>query len=164
MSHIRRFDHVGITVADLDAATQFFVALGLEIEGGRRLRGCRPRRCSRDGEVRRLRDGGGNRRVRGLLADGLRPRPRGDHCCACAAHVLTGPFLVVQGFPARFLAVADQKLIPLILELRGSGWRARGFAHQTQRGRPGTRHPRARRPRLRGRRPLRPVPDRGGWP
>src|ERR1700730_10402700 len=33
MSHLRRFDHVGITVADLDAATQFFVALGLEIEG-----------------------------------------------------------------------------------------------------------------------------------
>jgi catechol 2,3-dioxygenase-like lactoylglutathione lyase family enzyme len=33
MSHIRRFDHIGVTVADLDAATQFFVALGLEIEG-----------------------------------------------------------------------------------------------------------------------------------
>jgi catechol 2,3-dioxygenase-like lactoylglutathione lyase family enzyme len=33
MSHVRRFDHVGITVADLDAATQFFVVLGLEIEG-----------------------------------------------------------------------------------------------------------------------------------
>src|SRR3954451_21414640 len=33
MSHVRRFDHVGITVADLDAATQFFVALGLEVEG-----------------------------------------------------------------------------------------------------------------------------------
>src|ERR1043165_242938 len=33
MSHVRRFDHVGITVADLDAATEFFVALGLEIEG-----------------------------------------------------------------------------------------------------------------------------------
>jgi catechol 2,3-dioxygenase-like lactoylglutathione lyase family enzyme len=33
MSHVRRFDHVGITVTDLDAATQFFVALGLEIEG-----------------------------------------------------------------------------------------------------------------------------------
>ena len=33
MAHVRRFDHVGITVADLDAATQFFVALGLEIEG-----------------------------------------------------------------------------------------------------------------------------------
>ena len=33
MSHIRSFDHVGVTVADLDAATQFFVALGLEIEG-----------------------------------------------------------------------------------------------------------------------------------
>jgi catechol 2,3-dioxygenase-like lactoylglutathione lyase family enzyme len=33
MSHIKRFDHVGITVADLDAATEFFVGLGLEVEG-----------------------------------------------------------------------------------------------------------------------------------
>src|SRR3954447_21189253 len=33
MSHVRHFDHVGITVSDLDAATEFFVALGLEIEG-----------------------------------------------------------------------------------------------------------------------------------
>lgn len=33
MTHVRRFDHVAITVADLDAATQFFVALGLEVEG-----------------------------------------------------------------------------------------------------------------------------------
>src|SRR5947199_6255168 len=33
MSHIRRFDHVGITVADLDRATAFFVGLGLEVEG-----------------------------------------------------------------------------------------------------------------------------------
>ena len=32
MSHVRRFDHVGITVADLDAVTTFFVALGLEVE------------------------------------------------------------------------------------------------------------------------------------
>jgi catechol 2,3-dioxygenase-like lactoylglutathione lyase family enzyme len=29
MTFIRRFDHVGITVADLDAATAFFVGLGL---------------------------------------------------------------------------------------------------------------------------------------
>lgn len=29
-----RFDHVGITVGDLGAATSFFVSLGLEIEGG----------------------------------------------------------------------------------------------------------------------------------
>jgi catechol 2,3-dioxygenase-like lactoylglutathione lyase family enzyme len=28
-----RFDHVGITVADLDAVTAFFVGLGLEVEG-----------------------------------------------------------------------------------------------------------------------------------
>jgi catechol 2,3-dioxygenase-like lactoylglutathione lyase family enzyme len=35
MSHVRRFDHVGITVADLDAATTFFVGLGLEVEGTR---------------------------------------------------------------------------------------------------------------------------------
>jgi catechol 2,3-dioxygenase-like lactoylglutathione lyase family enzyme len=33
MSPIQRFDHVGITVADLDAATAFFVGLGLEVEG-----------------------------------------------------------------------------------------------------------------------------------
>jgi catechol 2,3-dioxygenase-like lactoylglutathione lyase family enzyme len=33
VSHIRRFDHVGITVADLDAATAFFVGLGLKVEG-----------------------------------------------------------------------------------------------------------------------------------
>ena len=33
MSHITQFDHVGITVADLDTATEFFADLGLEIEG-----------------------------------------------------------------------------------------------------------------------------------
>ncbi|KAA0018499.1 VOC family protein [Antrihabitans cavernicola] len=33
MTHIRRFDHIGITVADLDSATAFFVGLGLEVEG-----------------------------------------------------------------------------------------------------------------------------------
>lgn len=33
MTHIRRFDHVGITVADLDRAIDFFVDLGLEVEG-----------------------------------------------------------------------------------------------------------------------------------
>ncbi len=33
MIQVRRFDHVGITVADLDTATEFFVGLGLEVEG-----------------------------------------------------------------------------------------------------------------------------------
>ena len=33
MSPIRRFDHVGITVKDLDAVTAFFVGLGFEVEG-----------------------------------------------------------------------------------------------------------------------------------
>ena len=33
MSHIKRFDHVGITVDDLDSVTAFFVGLGLEVEG-----------------------------------------------------------------------------------------------------------------------------------
>lgn len=33
MTSIRSFDHVGITVDDLDAATSFFVGLGLEVEG-----------------------------------------------------------------------------------------------------------------------------------
>lgn len=33
MAHVRRFDHIGITVADLAPATAFFVGLGLEVEG-----------------------------------------------------------------------------------------------------------------------------------
>ena len=32
MSQVRRFDHVGITVADRDAVTAFFVGLGLQCE------------------------------------------------------------------------------------------------------------------------------------
>jgi catechol 2,3-dioxygenase-like lactoylglutathione lyase family enzyme len=31
--HIRNFDHVGITVADLDTVSEFFLALGCEVEG-----------------------------------------------------------------------------------------------------------------------------------
>jgi len=33
MPSIKRFDHIGITVADLNAATAFFVGLGLEVDG-----------------------------------------------------------------------------------------------------------------------------------
>lgn len=33
MTQIKSFDHVGVTVADLDAAVDFFVGLGLELEG-----------------------------------------------------------------------------------------------------------------------------------
>ncbi|MET0860934.1 MAG: VOC family protein, partial [Microbacterium sp.] len=33
MPHITRFDHIGITVQDLDTAIAFFTGLGLEIEG-----------------------------------------------------------------------------------------------------------------------------------
>ena len=33
MPHVRHFDHIGITVADLDAVMAFFVGLGLEVEG-----------------------------------------------------------------------------------------------------------------------------------
>jgi catechol 2,3-dioxygenase-like lactoylglutathione lyase family enzyme len=39
MTHIQRFDHVGITVADLDSATAFFVGLGLEAEGAGSVQG-----------------------------------------------------------------------------------------------------------------------------
>lgn len=35
MAQVQRFDHVGITVSDLDAVTAFFVGLGLEVEGSR---------------------------------------------------------------------------------------------------------------------------------
>ncbi|MGK9148312.1 VOC family protein [Plantibacter flavus] len=33
MPRIKRFDHVGVTVQDLDLVTAFFVSLGLEVEG-----------------------------------------------------------------------------------------------------------------------------------
>ncbi|MGN6721354.1 MAG: VOC family protein [Marmoricola sp.] len=33
MARVLRFDHIGITVADLDAATAFFLSLGMEMEG-----------------------------------------------------------------------------------------------------------------------------------
>ena len=33
MGDIQRFDHIGITVADLDTVTAFFTTLGLEAEG-----------------------------------------------------------------------------------------------------------------------------------
>ena len=33
MARIRSFDHVGITVADVETATAFFVGLGMEVEG-----------------------------------------------------------------------------------------------------------------------------------
>jgi len=33
MTFVRHFDHVGVTVADLDMVTEFFLGLGLEIEG-----------------------------------------------------------------------------------------------------------------------------------
>ena len=33
MPEALRFDHVGVTVADLDTVTDFFVGLGLEVEG-----------------------------------------------------------------------------------------------------------------------------------
>jgi catechol 2,3-dioxygenase-like lactoylglutathione lyase family enzyme len=33
MTTITTFDHVGVTVSDLEAATAFFVSLGLEVEG-----------------------------------------------------------------------------------------------------------------------------------
>ncbi len=39
MPRIRRFDHVGITVADLKAVTEFFVELGFEVEGGMAMEG-----------------------------------------------------------------------------------------------------------------------------
>jgi catechol 2,3-dioxygenase-like lactoylglutathione lyase family enzyme len=39
MSRIKNFDHVGITVADLEAVTAFFVGLGFEIEGRTAMQG-----------------------------------------------------------------------------------------------------------------------------
>ena len=39
MAPLKRFDHIGVTVRDLEAATAFFVALGLEIEGRAEVQG-----------------------------------------------------------------------------------------------------------------------------
>ena len=39
MAHVQRFDHIGITVADLASVTAFFVGLGLEVEGTGSVRG-----------------------------------------------------------------------------------------------------------------------------
>ena len=39
MTQIKRFDHVGITVSDLDAAVDFFAALGLEPQGRQHIEG-----------------------------------------------------------------------------------------------------------------------------
>jgi catechol 2,3-dioxygenase-like lactoylglutathione lyase family enzyme len=33
MAHVKGFDHIGITVEDLDLVSEFFVGLGLELEG-----------------------------------------------------------------------------------------------------------------------------------
>ena len=47
MSSARRFDHVGITVADLDTVTAFFVGLGFEVEGADVRGGRVPGHCHR---------------------------------------------------------------------------------------------------------------------
>lgn len=39
MTRIQAFDHVGVTVADLDAAIDFFTRLGLELEGRQHVEG-----------------------------------------------------------------------------------------------------------------------------
>jgi catechol 2,3-dioxygenase-like lactoylglutathione lyase family enzyme len=39
MNHLRAFDHVGITVQDLDAAIEFFLGLGLELDGRTQMEG-----------------------------------------------------------------------------------------------------------------------------
>jgi catechol 2,3-dioxygenase-like lactoylglutathione lyase family enzyme len=33
MAHVKHFDHIGVTVDDLDLVTRFFVGLGLEVSG-----------------------------------------------------------------------------------------------------------------------------------
>ena len=73
MSQIRRFDHVGITLADLDTVGAFFVGLGHEVEG----------RTFVEGEFVDAVIGIPRSRSHIVMLrppkGGLRARPRGDH-------------------------------------------------------------------------------------
>lgn len=93
MPQIKRFDHVGITVADLDIVTAFFVGLGFEVEGRADMAGefvdtvigiphsrSKIVTLRRPAVYRRLRADRRHRPVRGRMAHGLRARTRGNHC------------------------------------------------------------------------------------
>ena len=90
MGHVKRFDHVGITVADLASVTAFFVGLGLELEGTGSVEGefadtvCEIRACTVKSRCcgRPTEDLGwsspassARRRARIVRADGQRARP-----------------------------------------------------------------------------------------
>lgn len=71
MSPVWHFDHVGITVRDLDTVAAFFAGLGFETEGRAVLEGD-PRPARRG----RLPSGRRRRSVRGRLAHGVCARGR----------------------------------------------------------------------------------------
>jgi hypothetical protein len=85
--YVRRFDHVGITVAYLDTVTAFFEMLGLE--AGNRM--------------------SGDRRVRGRLADGLRPGSRRDHRLPGRAHGVGTRTAITAASRSGDLAVATDR-------------------------------------------------------
>jgi catechol 2,3-dioxygenase-like lactoylglutathione lyase family enzyme len=100
MSHARRFDHVGITVADLDTVTAFFVGLGLEVEG----------KTFVEGEfldtVSGIPDSRTEIVMRTQLADGLCARTGGAHRVPGRAHRLMPPSMPDQPDVSRRAAPA----------------------------------------------------------
>ena len=71
---IQRMDHVGVVVDDLEAATEFFVELGLERAGGGAVEGrWVDRIVGRYVSIRSTRHGGISRRGRTLIARNLYP-------------------------------------------------------------------------------------------
>jgi hypothetical protein len=92
MSHIMHFDHVGITVADLDSVTAFFADLGLEQRAGSAqhlFRGRRPPGGRRRPACERIRTGRRHRSAREHLADGPCARAGGNRRLADRADRLT---------------------------------------------------------------------------
>jgi catechol 2,3-dioxygenase-like lactoylglutathione lyase family enzyme len=89
---IQRMDHVGIIVDDLAAAIDFFVELGLELQGQFSVDGPWVDRIvgledvRNDAAMLQTPDCNG---LRGQLLALLRPRPRGDHRRAGRADRLT---------------------------------------------------------------------------
>jgi catechol 2,3-dioxygenase-like lactoylglutathione lyase family enzyme len=114
MSHIKTFDHVGITVADLDAALDFFLGLGLELEGRTELEDpfldtvCGIPNSRTDVAMLRVPGGGTTIEICTFLRPDVEPGPS-------------------EGFPANVVGIRNvafevEDLLGLVAKLRSDGY------------------------------------------